>query len=206
MNWRDFRDDRLEEQAERGLLTAVFYDPDSEAGHGANLACWEPNDRLGIQLDDASYTDQGLRIWHLPVRSFLAASGTALPADAFVWNVLSSSSNVALDENGLDMEVGDHIIGLTPWFSTRASGPVSVTLSIAASANTSMPAVLSSGVWLYDWKALQYTRVPAGISLSEESSVLSGNYLSPAGELRIRVNVREAPITLVNIQAKIQVP
>ena len=206
LNWRDYRDDRLQEQAERGLVTAIFYDPDARVGYGVNLACWEAQDRLGIQVNDASYTDQGLRIWHLPVRPFLARSGTVLPADAFVWNVLSSSSNVAMDENGLDMEVGDHIISFTPWLSTRASGPVSVTLNVEANPNTPMPTLLGSSIWLYDWKTLQFTQVPAGISISNEETETSGAYLSPAGELRMRVNVREGPMTLTNIQAKVQVP
>lgn len=206
LNWRDYRDDRLQEQAERGLVTTVFYDPDARIGYGVNLACWEDQDRLGIQVNDASYTDQGLRIWRLPIRPFLARPGTVLPADAFIWDVLSSSSSVAMDENGLDMEMGDHIIGFTPWLSTRAGGIVSVTLNVEANPNTPMPTLLGSSIWLYDWKTLQFTQIPAGISISNEETETSGAYLSPAGELRMRVNVREGPLTLTNIQAKVQVP
>jgi hypothetical protein len=206
LNWRDWHDDRLSEQAERGLVTTVFNDPDARAGYGVNLACWLAQSGLDVQVNNADYIDQSLRIWHLPVRPFLAGPGSVLPADAFVWHVLSSSSSVALGENGLDMEVGDHIISLTPWLSTRASGPVNVSLNVEANPNTPMQAVLNSSVWLYDWKTLQFTQVPSGLSISDAETETTGTYLSPAGELRVRVDVREEPITLVNIQAEVQMP
>jgi hypothetical protein len=66
--------------------------------------------------------------------------------------------------------------------------------------------LLGSSIWLYDWKTLQFTQIPAGISISNEETETSGAYLSPAGELRMRVNVREGPLTLTNVQAKVQVP
>ena len=206
LNWRNYRDDRLQEQAERGLVTAVFNDPDTRIGYGANLACWENQDDLDVQVPNANYTDRGLRIWRLPLRPYLAGPGAALPPDAFQWSVLSSSSVIGVDENGMDMQVGAHIIGLTPWFSMRASSPVSITLSVSTGPNTSLPALRSASIWLYDWKALQFTQVITNFSTSTVDAQVSGAYLSPSGEIRARVDVGEDQLTLTNIQAAIRVP
>jgi hypothetical protein len=206
LNWRNFKDDRLKEEAERGLLAAVYDNPNVTVGQGANLACWEDQDYTGVQVTGANYTDRGLRIWRLPIQPFLAGHGTALPADAFKWSVLSSSSAVAIDENGMDMDVGDHVIGLTPWFSMRTTGPVSVTLGVGTSLNSSTPALLNSSVWLYDWETLKFTQVITSLSGSTVEMVASGPFLSPSGELRARVDVREDQITLTNIQAQVQTP
>ena len=53
LNWRTFTD-RLDEQAERGLVTAVYNSPDISAGTGVSLACWEDNDRVGVEVTDAN--------------------------------------------------------------------------------------------------------------------------------------------------------
>jgi hypothetical protein len=206
LNWRDYRQDRLAEQAERGLLTSLYDSPDASIGGGVSLGCWENIDRVGAQVAGASYSDRGLRLWRLPVKPYLAAGGTVLPADAFEWEVVSSSSSVELAPNGLAMQPGQHIIALSPWFSTRATGSVEVSLAVGSSANSPTPALRKSTVWLFDWGASQFTRVLRDISPASANVVVSGAYLSPSGEMRVRIDVEDDQVTLTNIQASAHIP
>ncbi len=205
LNWRSYPD-RLSEQAERGLVTAVYNNPTANAGTGVSLACWEDIDRVGAQVNDASYTDRGLRIWRLPVHPFLAGSSTVLPPDIFSWRIASSSSGVSLDQNGLTMQPGEHIIAITPWLNVRATGKVNVALGITASSNTSAAALRNSSVSVFDWGAQQFTRVITSVAVGPPTVALSGAYLSPSGELRVRVSVRDDDIMLTNVQTAVQFP
>jgi hypothetical protein len=205
LNWRDFHD-RLDEQAERGLVTAVYNIPTASTGTGVSLACWEANDRVGVQVNGAGYTDRGLRIWRLPVHPFLAGPSTVLPPDMFSWSVTSSSSGVSLDQNGLTMQPGEHIIAMTPWLNVRASGKVAVTLGIAASSSTSAAALRNSSVSIFDWGTQQFTRVITSMAVAPPNLSLSGAFLSPAGELRVRVSVRDDDILMTNVQTAVRFP
>lgn len=200
LNWRDYQDNRLAEQAERGLVTAIFNYPSASAGNGVSLACWESTDRAGVQVADASYTDRGLRIWRLPVHSYLAAPSTTLPADAFRWSVTSSSSAVSLDQNGLTMQPGEHIIAMTPWMNVRASGNATVILDFSATTNGTSSALRNSFVSLYDWNAQQFTRVITSTAVAPPGMRVSGAYVSPTGEIRLRVSVRDDDILMTAIQ------
>ncbi len=206
LNWRDYHGDRLKEQAERNLVSAVFDLPDATLGNGAFLACWVDYDRSGVTVPGAQYTDHGLRIWHLPVRPFLVDSGVALPSEVFQWSVLSTSSTLSIDDSGLDMDIGDHIIGLSPWLNLRTSGPVHVSLLVDTSLDTPLSALQATSVWLYDWNKQQFTQVIAHLDEPNALGHLTGAYLSPSGELRARFDVRDDQITLINIQALVEVP
>ncbi|HEY3290555.1 MAG TPA: hypothetical protein VGK87_10550 [Anaerolineae bacterium] len=200
LNWRDYGDNRLAEQAERGLVTAIFNYPSASAGSGVSLACWESNDRAGAQVADASYTDRGLRIWRLPVHSYLAAPQSTLPADAFIWNVTSSSSAVSLDQNGLTMQPGEHIVAMSPWMNVRASGNATVILDFAATTNGTSAALRNSNVSLYDWSAQKFTQVITSTAVPASGLRISGAYVSPTGEIRLRVNVRDDDILMTAVQ------
>ena len=201
LNWRDFGKNSLTELAERGLITAIYSDPATSAGSGANLACWESNDRVGAAVAGADYIDHGLRIWHLPVRTFLARPGAALPADLFTLDIVSSSSTVSLDANGLTLQPGDHILSMTPWVSTRAGGKVDVALSVATDSNSSASALQASSISLFDWSALKFTEVITSMAVSPLAVNVQGAYMSPAGDMRVRLNVRNDDVILTNLQA-----
>jgi hypothetical protein len=205
LNWRNYNNN-LTEQAERGLLLSIYNNPDISLGNGISLACWESQDRVGITVDGANYTDRGLRIWRLTTEPFLAQTKTLLPANVFEWSVLSSSSFIALDTNGLDMDPGEHLLSFSPWINTRATGKAEVTIKLGTSVNTSFPALQSSSLWMYDWEALRFTQVITSFTGSDVSAQVVGAYLSPAGELRVRLDVREEQITLTNIQADVRIP
>lgn len=205
LNWRDFQDNSLAELAERGLITSVYNNPATSAGHGVSLACWENNDRIGAEVADASYTDHGLRIWRLPVHPFLAGPGTVLPPDVFTLDIASSSSTVSLDANGLTLQPGDHILSLTPWLSTRAGGDVNVTLSAATDANSATSALRASSIALYDWSTLKFTEVITSMAESPIDMNLQGAYMSPSGDMRVRVSVRGDDVILTNLQAAVSV-
>ena len=206
LNWRDFGNDRLREDAERSLLTSIYNNPDAGIGIGVNLACWENLDRVGAQVAEATYTDRGLRIWHLPVKSILTSKGTILPPDVFSWSVLASSSSVALDQSGLTLQPGAHIIGFTPWLSTRNSGNVNLSFEIEASTNTSAAAMHGTSVYLYDWSAQSFTNVITRVMGSQTRVQVSGAYLSPSGEMRVRMDVAEDEFNLTNIEGVVSVP
>jgi hypothetical protein len=206
LNWRRYNLNNLSEQAERGLLLAVYNNPHVSLGSGVFLACWENQDRIGIEVSGANYTDRDLRIWRLPIQPYLAQSNTVLPAGVFEWSVLSSSSIIALDNNGMDMDMGNHLISFTPWINTRATGNAEVALKLETSINTSLAALRSSSFWLYDWDALQYTQVITSLGSGQLTAQVTGAYLSPAGEIRARLDVGEEQITLTNIQADVRIP
>jgi hypothetical protein len=206
LNWRDFTADHLQEEAERSLLTSIYNNPDASIGNGANLACWENLDRVGAQVAGALYTDRGLRIWHLQVRSFLTGKGTILPPDAFTWSVLSSSSSVALDQSGLTMQPGAHIFGFTPWLSIRNTGNVDVSLEIDANTNSSVAALHGTSFSLYDWSTQSFTSVITSVVSSQTQIEVSGSFLSPSGEMRVRADVTQDEFNLTNIQSVIRIP
>jgi hypothetical protein len=206
LNWRDFGQDRLVEQAERNLVSSIFDNPDSSVGSGVSLACWETQDRTGAQVADGSYTDRGLRVWRLPVRPFLARPGSLLPPDVFGWSVLSSSSSVDLSQNGLNLDPGEHILGLTPWMGIRTTGSVSVSLTLGTGINSPLAALRNATVSVYDWETQQFTRVISGFNTTPAEVNVTGAYASPSGEMRVRVDVVEDQITLTNIEAYVGIP
>ena len=106
----------------------------------------------------------------------------------------------------MDLDPGDHLISFSPWINTRATGNAEVSIKLGASVNTSLPALRSSSLWLYDWDALRFTQVLTSFTGSDVSAQVVGAYLSPAGELRARLDVREEQITLTNIQADVRIP
>jgi hypothetical protein len=140
------------------------------------------------------------------VHPFLAGPSTVLPPDMFSWSVTSSSSGVSLDQNGLTMQPGEHIIAMTPWLNVRASGKVAVTLGIAASSSTSAAALRNSSVSIFDWGTQQFTRVITSMAVAPPNLSLSGAFLSPAGELRVRVSVRDDDILMTNVQTAVRFP
>jgi len=206
LNWRRFDNDRLTEQAERGLLLSIYNNPDVSLGNGVSIACWENQDRVGVEVIGADYTNRGLRIWRLPTQTYLAKPGTLLQANEFEWSVLSSSSIIALDTNGMDMDAGTHLLSFTPWINTRATGNAEVSIKVSTSVNTSFSALRGSSLWLYDWSALKFTQVITTLAGSDVSARVTGAYLSPAGDLRARLDVSEEQITLTNIQADVRIP
>jgi hypothetical protein len=206
LNWRDFGQDRLVEQAERNLVAAVFENADSSIGTGIHLACWELQDRTGAEVAGGNYTDRGLRIWRLPVRPFLLQNGMTLPVDVYAWAVLSSQSSANLAESGLSMEPGQHILGLSPWMGIRTTGPVTVSLAVGTGVNSALSALRNTTVSLYDWQAGQFTRVISGLNTTSSDVAVSGAYVSPAGEIRARIDVVDDQITLTNFEAHVRAP
>ena len=205
LNWRTFPD-RLKEQAERGLVTALYNNPTTSAGTGVSLACWDDTDRVNALVDGATYTDRGLRIWRLPVHPLLAIPTTVLPPDAFTWYIASSTSGVALDPNGLTMQPGEHIIAMTPWINVRSSGKVNIAMAVTADSDTSSTALRHSSVALFDWDSHKFTEVITSVAVGPPSLPLNGAFLSSSGELRIRVSVRDDDMILTNVQASVAIP
>jgi hypothetical protein len=177
-------------------------------GNGVYLGCWEKRDVTGAQVNGAEYTDRGLRLWRLPAASWLVKSGQILPPDVFTWNVIASSSSTEFTDNGLSIEPGQHIIGLSPWFEMRTTTPTStVSLNMGFDqAASSLSGLRETSIWLYNWQMQEYEKVIEHADEMSESDEHTGPYLSPSGELRIKIDSPTESLTLNHIGTTVKVP
>jgi len=201
IGWRDYAGDRLAAIAEGGFVGALFAEAGARLGDGVMLACWESADHSGIAVDGAQYTDRGLRTWRLPVRNYLPSGDSALPPDAFSWTLRASSSSARMDSRGLTLEPGQHVFGFAPWFGVRVSGDTTVTIDYVFGDGTRLSDLRDTSLWLYEWEAARYIQVVGGAMSDDAQVSATGAFVSPAGEVRVRVDNPSRQVTVSNLQA-----
>ncbi|MCS7056873.1 MAG: hypothetical protein NZM18_11960 [Thermoflexales bacterium] len=206
VNWQDFSDEPIRQDAQFGLVSAVF---DAEAiGPGVYLGCWEWRDETGAQIAGADYTDRALRLWRLPVEQHLIGPGQMLPPDVFTWNIIATSASVELNDDGLLIEPGEHIIALVPWLDVRATGRTSrVMLNIEFNnARTSLDALRAASIALYNWQTRNYDVVVDDASDLAAHNAHTGPYLSSGGQIFIKLVSPTDSLTLYRLATTVEIP
>ena len=210
IGWRDYGQDAMRAAAEGNLVFALFGQPWDRLGQGVNLACWEPADRSGAGAEGASYTDRGLRVWRLPVQPYLIdvrrgdAPEVVAPPDVFAWEIRATSSSARLTDSGLNLSPGRHVLGFSPWLGLRTTGPLTVVFEYEFSGSTRLSDLRDTTFWLYDWQARAYTQVITEGNSSGGQAIVRGAYVSPAGEVRVRVDNEAGLVTLSNAQVSLR--
>lgn len=204
VNWQDFSDEPIRRDAQFGLVTAVF--GAESAGPGVYLGCWEQRDDSGAQVAGGEYTDRALRLWHLPVEEHLAEAGEALPPDIFTWNIVNTSSSAELNDNGLTLEPGKHIIALTPWLGLRTTNmTATITLNIEFdAASTSLSGLRDTRIALYNWRTRSFDEVVSNAAETAQDAV-TGPYLSAGGQIVMRFESLTDSLTLRRLAPEIEV-
>jgi hypothetical protein len=204
IDWRDFSADKTLKDTDTAILAAAFGDARSQAGLGATLACWESINRTNVQFDSANYWDRGLRMWEVPVKGMTVQAGMAIPADLYNWNVLSSSTAATINDTGMSLEAGKHVLSFTPWVPIRTTtNSASVQMSFEFGSNSSRLSLRESSVWLFDWQLQKYARVRQSINVNTPTFNAPGNYVSPLGEMRMLIDVGAEVLALNDMRVSV---
>ncbi len=206
VNWQDFSDEPIRQDAQFGLVTAVF--GAEGVGPGVYLGCWEWRDETAARIEGADYTDRALRLWRLPVEQHLVAAGEVLPPDVFTWNVVATTASSELNDNGLSMEPGEHVIALTPWLDLRTT---STTAQIALNiefdvASTSLSALRDTSIALFNWQTRAFEEVVQDASETATQNAHLGPYLSPGGQVIMKLAFTADSLTLSRVATSIEMP
>ncbi len=204
VNWQDFSDDRVRQEAYFGLIATVF--GSESAGAGAFVGCWEARDTTDATIDGADYTDRTARIWRVPVKGHVTIEGESLPPDVFAWNVVTTSSSSELNDDGVLFEPGEHIISLTPWFDLRTSA-VTATVAMNLDFNinaSSLQGLRDTTISLYNWQTRAYDRVIDQADDSASQNAIPGPYVSPSGQVSMKLSVNSESITLSRIAPRVE--
>jgi len=206
VNWQDFSDEPVRQDAQFGLVAAIL--GAESIGPGAYLGCWEWRDTTGVGIDGAGYTDRALRLWRLPVEQHLVQAGQVLPPDVFAWNIVATNSSSELNDNGLAMEAGEHIVALTPWLDMRTTSTMSqIALNIQLNdASTSLNALRQTSIWLFNWQTRTFDQVVADASQTTTQNTHTGPYLSPSGQIVMKFVCNADSLTLSRLATSVEVP
>jgi hypothetical protein len=204
VNWQEFSDAPVRQDAYYGLIATVF--GSESAGAGVFVGCWEARDTTNALIDGADYTDHAARIWRVPVKGHVAGSGESLPPEVFAWNVVTSSSSSELNDDGMLFEPGEHIISLTPWFDLRTnviSATVAMNLDFNVNAS-SLQGLRDTTIALYNWQTRAYERVIDQADDSASQNAIPGPYVSPSGQVMMKLSVNSESITLSRIAPRVE--
>jgi hypothetical protein len=204
VNWRDFpRGDNLTQEAGHGLVYAVL--GDERIGVGAYVACWAEAETASARVAGAEYTDRSLLLWRVPVQSVLAQKGMELPPDVFSWSLFASGTSANFGDQGLALEVGEHIIDLTPWLDIRpSSNAISLTLETAFD-GTASSALKRTAIEIFDYRAQKFVSLTDDASTLTGRDVFAGPFLSPAGDIRLKFILQDDTVTLSDIGVRVLV-
>jgi hypothetical protein len=204
VNWQDFSDERVRQDAYFGVIATVF--GSEAAGAGAFVGCWEARDTTDALIDGADYTDRAARVWRVPVKGHVTTAGESLPPDVFMWNVIASSSNSELSDNGLLFEPGEHIISLSPWFDLRTSAiTATVAMNLDFDINaSSLQGLRDTTIALYNWQTKTYDRVIDRADDTAAQNTVAGAYVSPSGQINMKLSVNSESITLNRIAPRVE--
>ncbi|BCX02464.1 MAG: hypothetical protein KatS3mg053_0402 [Candidatus Roseilinea sp.] len=206
VNWQDFSDEPIRQDAQFGLVSAVF--GAEGVGPGVYLGCWEWRDETGAQIEGADYTDRVLRLWRLPVEQHLVAAGEVLPPDVFTWNVVATTAGTELNDNGLLLGPGEHLIALTPWLDVRTTSATSqIALNIEFdSASTSLSALRDASIALFNWQTRTFDEVVSDAAEIATQNTHAGPYLSPGGQIVLKFTSPNDSLTLSRLAPSVEVP
>ncbi len=210
VNWQNFGQDAVLRDARTGLVSALLgYEYVSP---GLTLACWRDSMGAdsGVTINDAVPSDEHLYFWRVPVRSFLADFPQRLPAEIFTWDLVDSSSSAAFTSAGLTLTPGDHVIAVSPWFNFRLTGTsarVRPNMILSRELGTGRMPGISLDV--FDWRRREFTpAAPDGTIEGNAllSTALQGDFVSPSGEVRYRIRVRETTAILSRVATTVDTP
>ncbi|MFC1463889.1 MAG: hypothetical protein ACFLMY_03475 [Candidatus Brachytrichaceae bacterium NZ_4S206] len=206
VNWQDFSDEPIRQDAQFGLVSAIF--GAEGVGPGVYLGCWEWRDETGAQIEGADYTDRALRLWRLPVEQHLVSAGEVLPPDIFTWNIVATNAGTELNDNGLLMESGEHIIELTPWLDVRTTGTTArIALNIEFdNASTSLSALRDASIALFNWQTRVFEEVVNDASDLTTQNIHTGPYLSPGGRIFVKFISPTDSLTLTRLATSVEAP
>ena len=203
VNWKDFARNSLAQEAEHGLVFATV--GDERIGTGAYVSCWTDSVTNDISVQNAEYTDRSVLIWQVPVQGALAGKDTWLPPDIFTWDLVASSTSAGFIDEGLSLEAGQHIIDISPWFDLRTtSSAISLTLGTAFE-GTSNTALQNAVLYAFDWREQKYVALTETLRELADTDRFGGAYLSPAGSIRLRIDVNGDAVTLSDLVPQVQV-
>lgn len=206
VNWQTFSDEPVRQEALNAVVGAVF--GVESPGSGAYVGCWEPRDMTGASVFGADYTDRTVHVWRVPVEGHLIEPGQALPPDVFTWNVITTNSSSEPNDSGLALEPGDHIIALTPWLdlrTTQADATVALNLEFD-STNSSLPGLRDTTVALYNWQTRTFDPAIENADDTAAQNTHTGPYLSPAGQVVIKVSPASESVTLSRVATSVEMP
>ncbi len=142
----------------------------------------------------------------MPVQAHLTQPGESLPPDAFAWNIVATTATSELNDNGLVLEPGSHILAITPWFDVR-TGPQTplVALNLTFDGSGSFASALAEAtISLYDWRAGKYVKVVNAADDIAAQNVAAGPYVSPAGQILVRIDSGSESITLNRVATSVE--
>ncbi len=203
VNWQ-VMNDALRQDAQFGLVATVF--GGDSIGSGAYVSCWELRDTSAAQIATADYTDRAVRVWRVPVQAHLTQPGESLPPDAFSWNIVATNTTSELNDNGLVLEPGSHIFAITPWFDIRTGSQTPlVALNLTFDSSGSFTSALAqTTIWLYDWRAQKYVQIVKAADDLAAQNVAAGPYVSPAGQIFMRIDSATESITLNRVATSVE--
>jgi hypothetical protein len=204
VNWHDFGEAGAQQEAYFGLIASVF--GSESVGAGVFVGCWETRDTTSAVIDGADYTDGAARIWRVPVKGHVAGNGESLPPEVFAWNVVATSSNSELNDDGMLFDPGEHILSLSPWFDLRTSAvTATVALNLEFNVNaSSLQGLRDTSIALYNWQTRAYDRVIDQADDSASQNVVAGPYVSPSGQVMMKLSVNSESITLNRIAPRVE--
>jgi hypothetical protein len=147
-------------------------------------------------------------VWRVPVESHLIEAGEALPPDVFTWNVVTTNSSSELNDNGLSLEPGQHLIALSPWLDLRTTQPdATVALNLEFdTASSSLPGLRDTSVALYNWQTREFDQVIDSADDTAAQNAHTGPYLSPAGQIVMKLAPASESITLSRLATAVEIP
>jgi hypothetical protein len=207
VNWQDYGRDSLKREARSGLLNSLlgyeFVSP------GLALACWRDNTDAFPSVPGATPSDHTLAVWRMPVQAYLADFEQTLPPDIFTWDLVDTSNSIAIESKGVVLQPGDHILALSPWIAMRlTSTDAEVTPNLVLAQDTIDTAQQRIWVDIYNWQSGAFDEVAAGrdvITGGRMRSAVRGPYISPSGDIRYRIRVREDTATLTSVGSTVSV-
>ena len=86
--------------------------------------------------------------------------------------------------------------------STSTNANLRISLEFGTS--SSRQALRESSIWLFDWQTQKYLRVRSSIQVANATFTVPGNYVSPAGEVRMLIDVGSEVLALTDMRMDAQ--
>jgi hypothetical protein len=208
VNWQEYDRDVLTREAQHGLVSQML--GLEYVGVGVYLGCWLPQKTIDVNVTNADNIDRSLIVWRAPVKTHLVEKMQVLPPDVFTWDVIGSTSSASFSNEGLSLEPGEHLIGLSPWFDMRMTSiEADFVFDLKFSTGSNHSDLRNASVYVYDWNKRAFAPVPIeseelslnSADISRKPAARSGAYISPSGEMRLKIAVQDEPVTLTRVSA-----
>ncbi len=162
-------------------------------GVGAFLACWRDEVPQGGYVDYADFVDRSLHLWRVPVQRFGVAR-SALPPVAYAWSLLSSSG-FWLEDQGMQLNRGDHVFLLEPWFEVRVPSSASAEVRVDVTWLDALSVESDTlTVQAFNWRSGAFETLDVSALLLTESAAmpLSTDHIREDGRIVLRLRSNES--------------